>query len=81
MLHIQELLPHHSKGLQPDMYIKNASKKPFSALFLAAQPVWGLPASVRSALGRKLALLGCERGGFAQAHARYAGQAMFADRL
>jgi hypothetical protein len=29
MLHIQELLPRYSIGLQPDWYLKNRSKSPF----------------------------------------------------
>jgi hypothetical protein len=38
-LHIQELLPHHSIGLQPDYYLKNGSKQPIWRLFRAANAV------------------------------------------
>ena len=42
-LHIQELLPHYSIGLQIDWYLKKASKPCFSALFLGPKAV-GEPA-------------------------------------
>ena len=35
-LHIQELLPHHSKGLQACWYIKNTQKQYFSKFFLTS---------------------------------------------
>jgi hypothetical protein len=41
-LHIQELLPHHFKGLQPDYYLKNGSKQPIWRFFRAANAVGGL---------------------------------------
>jgi hypothetical protein len=41
-LHIQELLPHNSIGLQPYYYLKNGSKPPIWRLFQAANAVGGL---------------------------------------
>jgi hypothetical protein len=41
-LHIQELLPHHSKGLQLYCYLKNGSKPPIWRLFGAANAIGSL---------------------------------------
>jgi hypothetical protein len=41
-LHIQELLPHHSIGLQPYYYLKNGSEQPIWRLFRAENAVGSL---------------------------------------
>ena len=49
-LHIQELLPHHSIGLQPYFYPKKTSKPCFSALFRCPKAV-GEPAKYTKLCG------------------------------